>query len=359
MTKLSNVYIIAEAGVNHNGSLAIAKRLVQEAAKAGADAVKFQTFRAAELVSKHAPKAEYQRDATKGGDTQLEMLQKLELSDKDHIELMEECKKAGIAFLSTPFDFISLELLTNEFGMDELKISSGDLTNLPLLYFAARSGAKLIISSGLSTLGDIEEALGAIAFGYIGGEEAPSLEHFRLAYFSEEGQSTLRKRVSLLHCTTEYPTPMEDVHLNKMVTLKQAFGLCTGYSDHTIGSEAAIAAVTLGARIIEKHFTLDKLMEGPDHKASMEPQELTDMIRQIRNVEKALGSAIKIPAQSEWRNAVPARKSIVAAEPIAEGDLLTEQMLTVKRPGNGIPPSQFWELLGQRAKRSYKTDELI
>lgn len=354
-----NVYVIAEAGVNHNGSLSIAKQLVHEAARAGADAVKFQTFRASELVSKHALKAEYQKVTTESGNTQLEMLKQLELSAADHVELIHESEKAGIKFLSTPFDLSSLRLLTQDFGMTELKISSGDLTNLPLLYSAARTGAKLIISSGIATLGDIEEALGAIAFGYIGGDCSPSIEQFQAAYFSEEGQCALRANVSLLHCTTEYPTPFEDVHMNKMLTIKQAFNLRTGYSDHTIGTEIPVAAVTLGAQIIEKHFTLDKLMEGPDHKASMEPAELALMVSQIRNVEQALGNAVKIPARSELRNAIPARKSIVAASFIREGETITEGHLAIKRPGNGLPPSSFWKLIGQKASRSYEIDELI
>ncbi|MBD3920698.1 N-acetylneuraminate synthase [Paenibacillus sp. PR3] len=352
------VYVIAEAGVNHNGSLEIAKQLVHAAAQAGADVVKFQTFQADALVSKNAPKAEYQKRTTNNDDSQLRMLERLQLSESDHIELIEECERVGIRFLSTPFDMPSLALLTERFQMSELKISSGDLTNLPLLYHAARKGVKLIISSGMSSLGDIEEALGAIAYGYVGGDK-PSATQFREAYFSEEGQVVLRENVSLLHCTTEYPTPAEDVHLNKMKTLMQAFQLNTGYSDHTIGTEVPVAAVALGATIIEKHFTLDQSMEGPDHQASMEPDELAGMIQQIRNVEKALGSSVKIPAASEQRNKKPARKSVVAALPIAQGECITEKHLTIKRPGNGLPPSQYWELIGTVAKRHYEPDELI
>lgn len=359
MIASSHVYIIAEAGVNHNGSLDLAKKLVHAAADAGADAVKFQTFRASELVSRHAQKAEYQKAATNDDGSQLQMLQQLELSEADHVELLAECEKVGITFMSTPFDMPSLRLLTERFGLRQLKISSGDVTNLPLLHAAAHTGAKLILSSGMCTLGDIEEALGAIAHGYIARGQTPSLDAFRSAYYSDEGQDALRRNVSLLHCTTEYPTPYEDVHLNKMMTLKQAFGLVSGYSDHTIGTEVSVAAVSIGAHVIEKHFTLDKTMDGPDHQASMEPQELALLVRQIRNVEKALGSSVKIPASSELRNVNPARKSVVAAKPIKKGEVLTEAHLTIKRPGNGLPPSAYWGLLGRTASYDYETDETI
>ncbi|WP_042170045.1 N-acetylneuraminate synthase [Paenibacillus gorillae] len=354
-----SVYIIAEAGVNHNGSLQLAKELVHAAAKAGADAVKFQTFQASKLVSKHAAKADYQKKTTDAAESQLEMIRKLELSPADHLELMNECRAAGIEFLSTPFDFPSLELLTNELKLQTLKISSGDITNLPLLYRAGRSGANIILSSGISTLGDVEEALGALAFAFSANNEEPSLGAFRRAYFSEEGQARLKQKVALLHCTTNYPTDFQDVHLQKMLTLRQAFGLQTGYSDHTTGTEISVAAVALGAQIIEKHFTLDKLMEGPDHQASMEPDELTLLISQIRHVETALGMPTKIPAASELVNAAPARKSVVAAKPIAKGETMSESNLTLKRPGTGLPPSMYWNLLGKPASKEYDTDDLI
>ncbi|MGO4547467.1 N-acetylneuraminate synthase [Paenibacillus sp. 2TAB23] len=354
-----SVYIIAEAGVNHNGSLQLAKKLVHAAAAAGADAVKFQTFQADKLVSRHAAKADYQQKTTDAEESQLEMIRRLELSAEDHVELMNECQMAGIEFLSTPFDLSSLKLLTEQLGLRTLKISSGDITNLPLLHQAGKSGANVILSTGISILGEIEEALGALAFAYLGNVTPPSLLGFREAYCSEEGQVLLRKKVTLLHCTTDYPTAYGDVHLNKMITLRQAFGLLTGYSDHTIGAEVSVSAVALGATVIEKHFTLDKMMEGPDHLASMEPEELRGLVSQIRNVELAMGISNKIPAASELRNVNPVRKSIVAALPIAIGEKMTEANLTLKRPGNGLPPSAYWSLLGKQASRAYNADDLI
>lgn len=356
-----NTYIIAEAGVNHNGSLELAMKLVHEAAGAGADAIKFQTFQAERLVSKHAAKAHYQKQTTNAEESQLDMIRKLELSAEDHASIIAECQRAGITFMSTPFDSPSLELLTNTFKLQTLKISSGDITNLPLLYQAGKSGVNVILSTGISTLGEIEDALGSLAYAYAyaSSDDLPSLEAFRNAYCSDEGQAALRSKVTLLHCTTDYPTSFQDVHLNKMLTLKQAFGLQTGYSDHTIGTEIPVAAVTLGAKVIEKHFTLDKNMVGPDHKASMEPSELAMMIQQIRHVELAMGISVKIPAASELLNATPARKSVVAAVPIALGEIMTEANLTVKRPGNGLPPSAYWSLLGQPASRPYNADDLI
>lgn len=353
------VYIIAEAGVNHNGSLDLAKQLIREAAKAGADAIKFQTFKSSELVSKKAEKAEYQKKTTHSEESQLQMLKKLELSYNDHIELLNFAKKEGIEFLSTPFDIESLKFLTGQLGLRTLKISSGDITNLPLLYEAALTDANIILSSGISTLGTLEEALGAIAFGYTVKNKAPSIKEMQQAYFSKEGQAAIKTKVTLLHCTTEYPTQCNDVHLNKMLTMQRAFGLEVGYSDHTIGFEISVAAVAMGATIIEKHFTLDKNMEGPDHQASIEPDELAEMISKIRNVEQALGLFVKIPAFSELKNIEAARKSIVAAKAIKKGEVFSEKNLTVKRPGNGLPPSVYWSLLGRCADQSYEPDDLI
>jgi N-acetylneuraminate synthase len=355
----TSVYVIAEAGVNHNGSLDLAMELIEVAARAGADAVKFQTFKAESLVSVHAAKAEYQQRTTGNQGSQLQMLKKLELSVNDHKQLIEACKKHQIEFLSTPFDIHSLELLIDTFEMKSLKISSGDVTNLPLLVRAGRTNADIIVSSGISTLGEIEDALGAIAFGCLDPKGTPSIEAIRDAYYSDEGQRRLQERVSLLHCTTNYPTMYQDVHLNKMMTMKQAFGLRFGYSDHTLGAEVSIAAVAMGATIIEKHFTLDKGMEGPDHLASMDPDELCQMIVQIRNVEASLGTSLKVPAPSERKNAAPARKSVVASADIKEGELFTERNLTVKRPGTGRPPADLWRLLGLRAMRNYSADDLI
>lgn len=354
-----SVYIIAEAGVNHNGSLQLAKKLVHAAALAGADAVKFQTFQAGQLVSKHAAKADYQKINTDAKESQLDMIRKLELSAADHLELLNECQIAGIEFLSTPFDLPSLKLLTENLGLKSLKISSGDITNLPLLYHAGKSGANVILSTGISTLGEIEEALSALAFAYSATNDQPSIQSFKNAYFSNDGQAWLKKKVKLLHCTTNYPTAFQDVHLNKMITLRQAFGLEIGYSDHTIGTEISVAAVALGAQVIEKHFTLDKHMEGPDHQASMEPDELVALVRQIRNVEQALGIANKIPTASELVNATPARKSVVAAKPIAKGEVMTDVHITLKRPGNGSPPATYWSFIGKPASKAYETDDLI
>ncbi|WP_373230799.1 N-acetylneuraminate synthase [Cohnella sp.] len=356
----STVFIIAEAGVNHNGSLNLALKLVEKAAEAGADAVKFQTFKADKLVSQHAEKAEYQKKLTDRNESQLEMIRRLELSVADHQAIISYCQEKGIEFLSTPFDEDSFRLLVHEFGLRKLKFSSGDLTNLPLLLAAARSGCKLILSTGMATLGEVEEALGAVAFGYTASRnEQPSLPLFHNAYSSVAGQEAIKANVNLLHCTTEYPTPYDDVHLNKMTTMKQAFGLRTGYSDHTLGCEVSAAAVALGATVIEKHFTLDKTMEGPDHQASLEPHELVEFVRQVRNVERALGSHVKMPAASEIQNMVPARKSIVASQSIQAGEILDETNLTCKRPGTGLPPSMYWVLLGRTAQRSYEIDELI
>jgi len=353
------IYIIAEAGVNHNGSLELAKRLVEEAAKSGADAVKFQTFKPERLVSAQAGKADYQKRITSRDESQLDMLRKLELSEDAHEQLVQYCRHWNIDFLSTPFDEESLSFLSDKLQLNRLKFSSGDLSNLPFLLKAAYTGKEMIVSTGMSTLGEIEDSLSVIAYGLVGAGEAPSMNAFRRAYASEEGQAALRNKVSLLHCTTEYPTPFEDVNLNRMETLSQAFGLRTGYSDHTLGGEVSVAAAALGAKIIEKHFTLDKEMEGPDHQASLEPGELKAMVSQIRNVELAMGSQVKFPATSEIKNMVPARKSIVAARAIQAGEPFDEANLTIKRPGNGLSPGMYWELLGKKSNRSYEKDECI
>ena len=356
----TSTYIIAEAGVNHNGSLEIAKRLVVEAARVGANAVKFQTFQASKGVSKRAVKADYQKRLTDAEQSQQEMIRKLELSLDDHYELMDCCHKHNIDFLSTPFDDGSLILLTETLKLEKLKFSSGDLTNLPFLLKAARTGRDLIVSTGMATIGEVEEALSVIAFGLIADKcSVPSMLAFKRAYSSEEGQQALRLKVTLLHCTTEYPTPYEDVHLRRIQTLEQAFGLTIGYSDHTLGSEVSVAAVTLGAKVIEKHFTLDKTMEGPDHQASLEPNELQMMIQQIRHVEVALGDKVKYPAVSELKNMIPVRKSVVASRPILQGEVFDETNLTMKRPGDGLSSSTYWDLLGRPASRSYAEDELI
>lgn len=359
MNNPNSVYVIAEAGVNHNGSLDMAVQLIDVAAAAGADAVKFQTFRAENIISRYAPKARYQAAATDPAESQLEMVKKLELDENAHSLLVNHCRARGIEFISTPFDMESVDLLAERLGIPRLKLPSGEITNAPLLLKAACTGKPVILSTGMSTLGEIETALGVLAFGYIFPNGNPSLTAFAEAYWSTEGQKVLREKVVLLHCTTEYPTPFSDVNLRVLDTLKAAFGLPVGFSDHTPGISIPIAAAARGAVIIEKHFTLDRNLPGPDHKASLEPGELMAMVESIRQVEKALGSPIKAPAPSELKNMHVARKSIVAANPISKGELFTEENLSLKRPGGGLSPVYYWDLLGRAADRDYIEDEMV
>jgi len=351
-------FIIAEAGVNHNGSLDMAKQLVDVASEAGADAVKFQTFKADNLVRRFADKAEYQKRTTYADESQHEMLRKLELDEYEHLILIEHCKAYNIQFLSTPFDSISLNLLANRFDLPVIKIPSGEITNAPFLLQIAQTGKPVILSTGMSTLGEIENALGILAFGYLGWT-CPSLTAFFNAYISVDGQAILKAKVTLLHCTTEYPAPIEDVNLKAMDTLKNAFGLPVGYSDHTEGIAVPIAAVARGAAVIEKHFTFDRTLPGPDHMASIEPAELKQMVTAIRNVEQALGSARKYPAPSEQKNIVTVRKSLVASSAIKAGEYFTIDNLAAKRPGYGLSPMQYWELLNRNAKRDFAVDEEV
>jgi N-acetylneuraminate synthase len=351
------VYIIAEAGVNHNGSLELAKQLVEVAARSGADAVKFQTFKAERLVSRLAPKARYQTETTGAAETQFEMIRKLELDEEAHRVLIKHCALCGIEFLSTPFDLESLELLTG-LGISRIKIPSGDISNAPLLLEIARTGKPVILSTGMSTLGEIEDALGVLAFGYL-GLSGPGMASFRAAYRSAAGQDALRGMVTLLHCTTEYPAPFAEVNLRCLGTLKVAFGLPVGYSDHTEGIAVPIAAVARGACVIEKHFTLDRSLPGPDHRASLEPGELAQLVSAIRCVEQALGSGRKGPTPSELGNLAVARKSLVAAAAIGEGETFSAGNLAVKRPGSGLSPMLYWEALGARAGRGFAADEEI
>lgn len=360
MGKQNHTYIIAEAGVNHNGSLKMAMELVEAAADAGADAVKFQTFRADKLVSRNAPKAGYQTRTTDAAESQFDMIRRLELDEEAHRALIKHCATQGIQFLSTPFDCDSLEMLAHTFDLPRLKLPSGEITNAPLILRAARTGKPVILSTGMSTLGEVEAALGVLAFGYAARiDEAPSPAAFREAYGSAAGQEALERNVVLLHCTTEYPAPFTEVNLRAMDTLQDAFGLPVGFSDHTTGIAVPIAAAARGAVMIEKHFTLDRNLPGPDHKASLEPSELTGMVKAIRQVELALGSRLKAPTMSESKNMSVARKSLVAAKPIRTGELFTGKNVTVKRPGNGMSPFLFWDLLGRRAARDYEPDEVI
>ena len=327
-----SVYIIAEAGVNHNGDINLAYQLVDAAKAAGVDCIKFQTFKSENLVSHTAQKAEYQKAAT-GDSSQQDMLKQLELSFGEFVSLKEYCDRKGICFLSTPFDFESIEFL-NSIEMPFWKIPSGEVTNYPYLVALAKTGKPVVMSTGMCEMREIEDAI---------------------AVLRENGASDIK----LLHCNTEYPTPYEDVNLKAMKTLRDAFGVEVGYSDHTKGIEVPIAAVAMGASVIEKHFTLDRNMEGPDHKASLEPQELKEMVDSIRHIEAALGSGDKRPSPSEKKNMAVARKSIVAAARIKAGDILTEENITVKRPGNGICPMRWKEVLGTRAVRDFEEDELI
>jgi N,N'-diacetyllegionaminate synthase len=330
---MNRIFIIAEAGVNHNGDIHLAKQLIDAAKDAGADAVKFQTFKAEKTISRFAEKAEYQKESTGCGESQLDMVRKLELSFPDFAELKDYCKQKGILFLSTPFDFESIQFL-NDLDMPIFKIPSGEITNLPYLIKVAATGKPVIMSTGMSELDEVAEAV---------------------CILNDNGAGD----ITLLHCNTQYPTPFVDANIKAMLELKECFGLPVGYSDHTLGIEAPIAAVALGATVIEKHFTLNKNMEGPDHRASLEPNELKAMVSAIRNIELALGDGKKKPSQSELPNKAIARKSIVAKCDIRAGDLLTEENLTVKRPGSGISPMQWFEIIGMNAKRDFKEDELI
>lgn len=330
---MDSVYIIAEAGVNHNGDVDIAKQLVDAAAEAGVDAVKFQTFKTENLVCKDAKKAEYQTETTDKTESQFDMLKKLELTLDMHRELIDYCKKKKVTFLSTPFDMESIDLL-EQLGMEVYKIPSGEITNLPYLRKIGSLGKKVILSTGMSTIQEVQDAVKVLRES--GGED-----------------------ISVLHCNTQYPTPMEDVNLNVIQTMREALGVPVGYSDHTQGIEVPIAATALGATIIEKHFTLDRGMEGPDHKASLEPEELKRMVQAIRNIERALGKKEKIPTESEKDNIPIVRKSIVAKVQIKEGEIFRESNITTKRPGTGLSPMLWDKVIGQKASRDFQADEMI
>jgi N-acetylneuraminate synthase len=353
----ARVFVIAEAGVNHNGSMETARRLVDVAADAGADAVKFQTFQAKHLVTRAAPKAEYQKATTASSESQFDMLRALELSAADHETLAAHAKSRKIAFLSTPFDAESLRFLTQGLGMTTVKVSSGDITNAPFLLDIALEARDVIVSTGMSTLSDIEAALGVLAFGFTRGRDAqPGRAAFQAAFASPAGRTALEERVTVLHCTTEYPAPVDEVNLRAMRTIATAFGVRVGYSDHTRGIHIPVAAAALGARVIEKHFTLDRALPGPDHKASLEPAELRDMVAAIREVERAMGDGIKRPTPSELGNRDVARKSLVAARALAAGEGFD---ITCKRPGTGVSPFEYWTLKARKAARAYAPDEAI
>jgi N,N'-diacetyllegionaminate synthase len=327
---MSKVIIIAEAGVNHNGVLENAFKLVDAAKKAGADYVKFQSFKTEKLVSKFAQKAEYQKSTTDKNESQFDMIKKLELSDNDHDQLIEYCKKINIGFMSSPFDKDGIGYL-DSLGVDFFKIPSGEITNLPYLRELTKFNKKIILSTGMANLNEVKQALAVL-----------------------KGRD-----ITVLHCNTEYPTPMKDVNLKAMLTIKNECAVDIGYSDHTLGIEIPIAAVALGAKVIEKHFTLDKSMDGPDHQASLDPNELRDMVTAIRNIEVAMGHGRKVPSESESKNIAIARKSIVASKSIVKGDKFTEDNITVKRPGDGINPMGWDDVIGNQALRDFEEDELI
>lgn len=332
----NKVLIIAEAGVNHNGDINLAKKLVDAAAAAGVDYVKFQTFNAKKLVSKNAQKAEYQKaNSTDAGESQLSMLQKLELSKKDHLVLIAYCKANNINFLSTAFDMDSIEFL-HELNIDLWKVPSGEITNLPYLRKIGSYGKPVIISTGMAEMSEIEDAIKVV-----------------------KTAGTKSEDITVLHCNTEYPTPMGDVNITAMNSIQKKLKVSVGYSDHTLGIEVPIAAVALGAVVIEKHFTLDKTMDGPDHKASLDPKELKAMVSAIRNIENAMGTGIKAPSPSEAKNKPIARKSIVASMAIKEGEIFSERNLTIKRPGTGVSPMKWDDIIGAKATKSYLEDDLI
>lgn len=333
---MNKVIIIAEAGVNHNGSIETAKSLIDKAVEAGVDLIKFQTFKSENLVTKTAKQAEYQqKNIGKKGDSQFAMLKKLELSHENHIELIRYCDAKGIRFFSTAFDMDSIDYL-HSLNLGLWKIPSGEITNYPYLKKIASYKEPIILSTGMCELTDIENAINVLVTNGVS-----------------------KDTITVLHCNTEYPTPMKDVNLKAMLEIKEKFGVKIGYSDHTEGIEVPIAAVALGATVIEKHFTLDKNMEGPDHKASLEPSELKAMVKSIRNIEQALGTGHKTISESERKNIEIARKSIVAAKDIKEGEIFTEENLTVKRPGNGISPMEWENIIGKVAKRNFQEEELI
>ncbi len=333
---MTKTFIIAEAGVNHNGSLDLALRMVDSALSAGADAVKFQTFKAEKMITATAPKAGYQKQTSDSQETQMEMVRKLELGVDAHKTLFSHCQTLEIEFISSPFDLDSIDFL-NLLGMEIFKIPSGEITNLPYLKKLGGLNKRLLLSTGMANLGEIEAALDLLT-----------------------DSGTPRHHITVLHCTTGYPTPFEDVNLKAIETIRHAFpGISVGYSDHTRGIETAIAAVAIGAGVIEKHFTLDRGLPGPDHQASLEPEELTAMVTGIRNMETSLGSGIKKPTPTDMANLPIVRKSIVAACPIAKGEVFTEKNITTKRPGTGISPMRWDEVIGRRANRNYEKDDFI
>lgn len=351
--------IIAEAGVNHNGDLRLALKMVDVAANAGADVIKFQTFKTEKLVTRSAERAKYQENGI-GEGSQFSMLKKLELTQSDFKCVAERCEQKNIQFMSTAFDSDSLNFLVHDLGVRTLKIPSGDVTNGPLLLQHASTHCDVILSTGMCSLADIEDALAVISFGYLYPHQNPtSLDECRRAYFSDAARALLNKKVQILHCTSEYPTAYKDVNLRFMKTLENTFGLSVGISDHSPGILVPIAATALGAQVVEKHFTLDKGFEGPDHKASLDPFQLEAMVKAVKDTKDSLGASAKTITKTEFENRLVSRKSLVAAESIKKGEKYTTENLAIKRPGSGLSPMHFWTLLGRDAKNSYESDELI
>ncbi|NOZ52454.1 MAG: N-acetylneuraminate synthase [Gammaproteobacteria bacterium] len=360
MCKSKSTYIIAEAGINHNGCFETAIKLIDAAHSAGANAVKFQSFIPEALASDTAPMAQYQIEKTGNNSTQLQMLRSLALNFAQQEMLFKYCNAIGIEFLSTPFDHESQKFLCCTLGLSHIKIGSGDITNGPLLLAIAKNNKNIILSTGMSDLNEIQQALNIIAFGYAQTHDTqPTNATLKAAFKSEQNQAILKKKITLLHCTTAYPCPYDNVNLRAMDTLATQFKLSVGYSDHTRGSNVAVAAVARGATVIEKHFTLDNNQSGPDHQASIEPHQLKQMIQDIRSTEACLGSAEKIAVESEIQNKAIARKHLVAACTIRKGETFTPEALTCKRTGHGLSPMYYWQLLHMQSNKNYLKDEVI
>jgi N-acetylneuraminate synthase len=354
---LSATYVIAEAGVNHNGDLSLAERLVDAAADAGADAIKFQTFSASKLASASAPKATYQL-ATDSQTSQLAMLQKLELPLQWHPILQKRARARGLDFLSTPFDRGSLDFLLG-LGMRYLKVPSGELVNAPLIWQFARSGLPMLVSTGMATLGEVEQALAVVVHAFNHEHEPANMLEVWKCWSEPSARAALHGRVTLLHCTSQYPTPLKEVNLRSMDTLTHGFGLPVGYSDHTEGTLVPVAAVARGACVLEKHLTLDRALPGPDHKASLIPDEFATMVRDIRQVERLMGSPMKATQASEWNTRSAARQQVVTARPIKAGQQITRHDLDTARCGEGMPAHQLWDLVGRHASRDYAAGDAV
>ena len=358
MMQHHKTFLIAEAGVNHNGSIELAKKLIDAAVMAGADAVKFQSFVASSIVTAGASKAEYQITNTGSKESQLEMLKKLELSHSQQRELHQYCQRSGIQFLSTPFDNASLNFLTVDLGLETIKVGSGELTNAPFLFEVARLAKNIILSTGMSNLDEVADALGVIAF-VMTDSKNPSVSSFKSALASSEGRKAVTSKVTLLHCTTDYPTVPSDVNLQAMLTLREKFDCQVGFSDHSVGIHLAVAAVAMGATVIEKHLTIDRDLPGPDHKASLEPNEFKNLVEQVRDLENAFGDGTKRPTEVELKNKKIARRSLVALKAIKTGDVFTSENVSIKRPGTGRSPFEYWSLLGTKATSDIAENEVI